>query len=79
MVSLASVEADDFNVRPFASELEHRHVERADAGDVPDMRAADVDSHPLQRFAEIEGGAESVGGGKEHLALHDIGPRRAVV
>ena len=69
------VQADDLDLGAVAAELQHDRVERGDAGDVPDMRAADVDDDPLQRLLEVEGGSEVLGRGEEDLALDDVGAR----
>ena len=43
------------------------------------MSVADVDGDFFQRFLEVEGGGEGIGGGEEDLALHDITAGGAVV
>ena len=49
------VQADDFHLGAFAAEFQDHLVERADRGQIPKMRVADVDSHFGERFLEIEG------------------------
>ena len=72
------VHADDLDLRALAAEFQHHRVQRANAGDVPEMRAADIDHDALQRLAEVEGRDEVLGRGEEDLALDDVGPLAAV-
>jgi hypothetical protein len=57
-----AVRADDQDVEQAAL-----LVQRADRGDIPEMRAADVDADFFDDFPVVE-----VGGGEEHLAEHGI-------
>jgi hypothetical protein len=59
MVSLASFMPMISTSAPVAAELQHRHVERGDRRDVPDVGAADVDRDLLQHLLEVEGGMKS--------------------
>ena len=73
------VEADDLDLRAFAPELQHHLVERRDAGDVPDVGAADVDdvtcsSASLKSKAAMKSSAEA----KKSWPSTTIGPRGAV-
>jgi hypothetical protein len=50
------VQADDLDLGALAAELQHHLVQRADGGDVPEVRAADVDAHVVDHLLEVEGG-----------------------
>src|SRR5690606_20217331 len=59
------VQADDIHLSAVTAKLHDHLVERAHGGDVPEMRAADIDAHLLDDFLEIEGRNEAIGRGKE--------------
>lgn len=57
-----------------AAELQHRHVKCLHAGNIPDMGGGNVDHHPLQRLAEVEGGHEVLDRAIEELSFDPVGP-----
>src|SRR3989337_2108119 len=59
------IEADYFDFRPLAAEFQNNDVQCRDAGNGPDMGAADVDRHLVQGFLEIEGRVEIIRGGEK--------------
>ena len=48
------VETDDFNLGTFATKFQHDHIQRGDAGNIPDMRVRDVDDNVFQRLLKIK-------------------------
>ena len=56
------VQADHLDLRTFTTELQHHLVQRADRGDVPEMRTAHVDAHQIDHFLEVECVDETIGG-----------------
>lgn len=67
------VQAEDLDDRAFAAELEDSLVERTHRRDIPEVRPAHIDHHPVEHFLVIESFHEPVGGGEEHLPLDAIG------
>src|SRR3546814_17181574 len=59
------VQPDDLDVGTLPAELEHDRIEGRHAGDVPDIRALDVDCDVGERLLEVEGGGEVLGRGEE--------------
>ncbi len=59
------VEATYLDLGPLTTELDHHGVQRADGGDVPEVRTADVDDDTLDGFLEVETSLELLAGGEE--------------
>jgi hypothetical protein len=67
------VQAHDLHRDAVVAELQHHPVEGDDAGDVPEMRVADIDDDLLQIIlAEVEGAVEGLGRENDSGA-HDCG------
>ena len=73
------IEADNLDIGTLAAEFDHHHVQRFNAGYVPDMGAGNVDHHLFHGFMEIECGVEILNGRKEKLTFDVIGARRTIV
>jgi hypothetical protein len=67
------VQADHLNVRSVATKLQNYIVQRADCGDVPEMRIAHVNADALGHVLVIKGIDEAIGGREEHLPGYKIG------
>lgn len=72
------VHADHLHLGALSAEFQAGGVDRAYPGQVPYMRAADVDAHRFHRFLEFERLEEVLRRREEDLAFDDIGPLRAV-
>src|SRR5690606_16684399 len=67
------VEPEHFHFGALAAELDDYLVQRGYRGNVPEMRAAQVDYHLVQYFPEVECADELVRGAEEHLPGHLVG------
>ena len=50
--------------------FEDHFIERADSGDIPEMRMADVNHHFADRFAEIKIIDKTIGRSEKQLTIH---------
>src|SRR3989338_1296592 len=64
------VQVQNVDLNTFASQFDHHFVQGGDGGDVPEVRAGQVDGDLADGVLEIKGGDEFVGRAEEHLPNH---------
>lgn len=73
------VEADQFDFSAPTAKLQHDGIQRRHAGNISDMRLADIDHHPVEELAEIEGLGEILDRGEKQLSANPIGAAAAIL